>query len=106
MNTLSGNYTGLIGKHHAGKISIGSLFILFGSLFKKMEVKLNNYRSEKTIDIHNEKRAIVGKFNIMNKLRNIVAGVSFSIFLWAVRMSEDEYFISIYEQEQALKKSA
>ncbi len=61
---------------------------------------MNNDRSEKTIVIHNEKRAIMGKFNLFEKLRKLIAGISFSIFLWAVRMSEDEYFLSIYEQEQ------
>ena len=46
----------------------------------------------------------MGKFGIFNKLRELIAVISFSIFLWAVGLSEDEYFISIYEQEQALKE--
>ena len=46
----------------------------------------------------------MGKFNIFNKIRELIAGISFSIFLWAVGLSEDEYFTSIYEQEQALKE--
>ncbi len=46
----------------------------------------------------------MGKFGIFNKLRELIAVISFSIFLWAVELSEDEYFTSIYEQEQALKE--
>ncbi len=46
----------------------------------------------------------MGKFNLFEKLRELIAGISFSVFLWAAKLSEDEYFTSIYEQEQALKE--
>ncbi|KKK68516.1 hypothetical protein LCGC14_2943270 [marine sediment metagenome] len=47
----------------------------------------------------------MGKFGIFNKLRELIAVISFSIFLWAVGLSEDEYLTSICEQGQALKEA-
>ena len=47
----------------------------------------------------------MGKFNFFEKLRKLIASISFNIFLWAIKLSEDEYFTSIYEQEQTLHQA-
>jgi cytochrome c-type biogenesis protein CcmH/NrfF len=43
----------------------------------------------------------MGKDSFFDKARSIIAKVSFSIFLWSIQMTDDEYWRSVAEHEAA-----
>lgn len=37
---------------------------------------------------------------LRERLKEWIAGIAFSVFLWGIRMSADQYRLAIYEQEK------
>ena len=46
----------------------------------------------------------MGKSTLLEKIRDWIGGISFDIFLWAGKMSADEYWNKIYEHEKICHK--
>jgi len=43
----------------------------------------------------------MGKESFFDKLRNLITKVSFTVFLWSIQMTDDEYWRSVAEEEAA-----
>jgi len=43
----------------------------------------------------------MGEETFFDKIRSIISGVAWMVFLWSLRMTPDEYWMAIYEQEKA-----
>jgi len=43
----------------------------------------------------------MGQSTVWENLREGIAGVSFTVFLWAIKMTRDEYWLAIYKDEKA-----
>ncbi len=44
------------------------------------------------------------KETIIEKLKDIIAGIAFRLFLWAAGRTQEQYWQEIYEQEVNYKK--
>ena len=42
---------------------------------------------------------------IIDELRNIIAGISFRVFLWAVNRTAEQYWGEIFMQERAFREN-
>lgn len=42
----------------------------------------------------------MGKLRILDRIRNVVGSIAWKVFLWSIRMTEDEYFEEVYKQEK------
>jgi hypothetical protein len=43
----------------------------------------------------------MGAETLLDKIRSIIAGVAWRTLLWSLRMSPDEYWNAVYEQEKS-----
>jgi len=41
----------------------------------------------------------MGPQSILDRVRAVIASMAFSVFLWGIRMTADEYFMEIARQE-------
>lgn len=41
----------------------------------------------------------MGKLTLYERLKDIIGGISFNVFLWSVNMTKDNYIDSIFKQE-------
>lgn len=46
----------------------------------------------------------MGNKSIWKELKLRIGALAFGIFIWSIKMTEDEYFDAIYEQEKRLKE--
>ncbi len=46
----------------------------------------------------------MGKAGMLDRLRYVVCIIAWKLFLWSIKMTEDEYFDSIYEQEKEWRR--
>ena len=46
----------------------------------------------------------MGGRSIWEELKLRIGAVAFGIFIWSIKMTEDEYFDEIYEQEKRIKE--
>ena len=46
----------------------------------------------------------MGELNVFERLKEFIAGVAFTVFLWASGMTQDDYWHVIYIQEKNRRK--
>ena len=46
----------------------------------------------------------MGKDNLFDNIRHLIGGISWKMFLWSTKMTQEQYFDSIYLQEIASMK--
>ena len=47
----------------------------------------------------------MGELSIWKKIKLRIGAAAFSIFIWSMEMTDEEYFDAIYEQEKHLKEN-
>ncbi len=45
------------------------------------------------------------KLTLWEKIKEIIAGIAWRVFLWASALTQDEYLDQVYKQEKAYKES-
>lgn len=46
----------------------------------------------------------MGEYTLLDHIRDFIGGIAFTVFLWSARMTEEQYWDAIYEQEQYLRE--
>jgi hypothetical protein len=46
----------------------------------------------------------MGNPTIWDKLREWIGGIAWDVFIWSLRMTEDQYLDAIYRQESAIRE--
>lgn len=45
------------------------------------------------------------KQNLIKRIKQLMAGIGFRLFIWANETTEEQYWEEIYQQEKALKEN-
>jgi hypothetical protein len=43
--------------------------------------------------------------SFFDKIRELVTNIAFRLFLWSIRMTKEQYWLEIYEQEKRFKEA-